>query len=404
MRAARLFSRGRAGALFVAAVLALTAGQAEEHPQKTIGLEAYPGTRDLYRFAEVQRKMHGLPALGVGIIREGKIMGLGVAGERAAGSGDWATVEDRFDVASGAKSITAVVAALLVQRGMLRWDMTVAEVFPELRGAIRPAYESVTLEMFLRHRSGLDQWMRSNERWTQWHRDHAGKTATDKRRLFAAKVLRDPPRYPPGTETYYCNDGYLVAGSMIERAIGKPWEETVHALLFEPLGLGSMRFGVSSAGASGMPVWGHERGWFGRARAIKPEPGEYGEPPFGSPGGFLHGSVPDLLRYVDFHIEGARGGGLLLGPESFARLYTPLPGQRFALGWEVETQRDAQGKIVERSIYHGGYSGRARANLWFSPESRTGTVIVYNRGGENAVEAYAPIFYALLAEFGLGKR
>lgn len=398
------FPKIRASALLLALAATLTSCEAGERPKKSPGIDAHPGARDLSTFAEAQRKKHGLPALGMGIIRDGKIIGLGVAGERAIGSGEWATLEDRFDVASGAKSVTAAVAALLVQNGTLRWDMTVAEIFPELRGAILPAYANVTLDMFLRHRSGLDQWMRTNERWTKWHQDNTGKSATEKRRLFTSKVLQDPPRYPPGTDTCYCNDGYLVAGSMIERVTGKPWEEIVRTLLFEPLGLASLRFGVSTTGIPGTLVWGHERGFLGRTRAIKPDPAEYGEPPFGSPGGFLYGSVPDLLRYVDFHIQGANGGGRLLSRESFAALHTPTAGEHFALGWEVETQRNPQGAILERSIYHGGYSGRARANLWFSPESRTGTVIVYNHGSETTTDAYAPIFYALLAEFGLGKK
>jgi hypothetical protein len=42
--------------------------------------------------------------------------------------------------------------------------------------------------------------------------------------------------------------------------------------------------------------------------------------------------------------------------------------------------------------------------MWFSPESRAGTVIVYNYGGDDAADAYADVFYALLEEFGLWKK
>jgi CubicO group peptidase (beta-lactamase class C family) len=149
---------------------------------------------------------------------------------------------------------------------------------------------------------------------------------------------------------------------------------------------------------------GHESGLFGRTRAIKPDPAEYGDPPFGSPGGFLYCTIADLLRFVDFHIQGANGNGKLLSRDSFTRLHTPQEKQQYALGWEVEIERDGQGKILNRSIYHGGFSGRFRANMWFSPESRAGTVIVYNYGGDDAADAYADVFYALLEEFGLWKK
>jgi hypothetical protein len=57
---------------------------------------------------------------------------------------------------------------------------------------------------------------------------------------------------------------------------------------------------------------------------------------------------------------------------------------------------------VERSIYHGGYSGRSRANMWFCPESGWGTVIVYNSGEGDGGEL-GEVFYALLRELKITK-
>jgi CubicO group peptidase (beta-lactamase class C family) len=194
----------RALTLLLAGTLATTScGGHSRHPGQSIGIEGYRGVKDLYPLAEAQRRKHGLPALGLGIVRDGKTIGLGMAGERRSGSGDWATLGDRFDVASCAKSVTATVAAMLVEKGVVRWDMTVKEVFPEMRQSIHPAYADVTLEMLLRHRSGLDRWMSTNDRWTAWHRDHANADARQQRRLFAATVLENPPRHAPGADAFY---------------------------------------------------------------------------------------------------------------------------------------------------------------------------------------------------------
>src|SRR5687767_7089573 len=92
------------------------------HPGRSLGVEKHPTARDLYRFAESYRVKHKLPALGVGIIHRGQIVGLGMAGERAAGSADWATLDDAFDIASCSKSVTATMAALLVEEKKVRWD------------------------------------------------------------------------------------------------------------------------------------------------------------------------------------------------------------------------------------------------------------------------------------------
>jgi CubicO group peptidase (beta-lactamase class C family) len=386
--------------LVASLALATSCGAKKEHPGKSIGIEAYPGVRDLYQFAESKRQKHGLPALGVGFVRDGRIIGLGVAGERALGTGNWATVDDRFNVASCAKSFTATAAAMLVEKGVVRWDMTIKEVFPDLKRSMLPVYSDVTLEMLLRHRSGLESWMSLNERWKKWRSDHAKLTARESRRAFTAKVLQDRPRHAPGAEFYYCNDGYLVAASMIEEVSGKAWEEIVHALLFEPLGLRSMRYGFPPANETAV-VSGHGTASFfwSRTVPVRHEPEKYGDPPFGSPGGTLFTSVADLLRYLDFHIQGANGNSTLLGRDSFERLYTPLESEGYGLGWSVEIKRDRQGKIVERSIFHGGSSGGDRANMWFCPESRRGTVIVYNHGADDKLDAYREIFYALLREF-----
>ena len=54
--------------------------------QKSLGIEAYAGAQDLYAFTEAQRAKYGWPALGVGVIHRGKIVALGMAGERKVGS------------------------------------------------------------------------------------------------------------------------------------------------------------------------------------------------------------------------------------------------------------------------------------------------------------------------------
>lgn len=368
------------------------------HPGKSIGIEEHPGVRDLYRFTETQRAKYNWPALGVGIIHKGKIVGLGMAGERKAGSGNWAALDDNFTGASCAKSMTATVATMLVEDGKLQWDTRIIDVFPELQTTILPAYTNVTLEQLLGHRSGLDQWMNSNQRWIAWNREHSDKNATEKRELFAAAALQRKPKYPPGTGHYYCNDGYLIAGSMMEKVSGQSFENLVRQRLFEPLGLKSAVFGPGPMNETDTTVWGHEPRSFGRTKAVKDDPAEYGDPPFGSPGGFVYCSVADLLRYVDFHIQGANGNRRLLRQESFERLHAPLAGQQYALGWEVEIKRDSGGKVIERSIYHGGYSGRFRANIWFCPESQWGTVIVCNDGRGDGSEMSA-VFLSLLKEF-----
>jgi D-alanyl-D-alanine carboxypeptidase len=366
-------------------------------PSKTLGIERFPNVRDLHDFAENQRSKYDWPALGVGVIYRGEIVALGVAGERKLGSGDWATLDDRFVASSCAKSMTAMVAAKLVEQGKLSWDTRVMDLLPTVKDHALAAYADVTLEQLLGHRAGLDQWMNSNERWLAWHRDHAGEDATAQRLAFAEAAMAREPKYKPGVQHYYCNDGYLIAGAMIEKVAGVPFEKLVQQTIFDPLELQAMSFGPGSGETGKLVVWGHGPGNLFGKTATEPDDGAFGRPPFGSPAGFLNASIPELLLYVAENMRGLNGHGRLLTRESFDRLHAPLEGQQYALGWEVQTTRDADGKIIERSIYHGGYNGTARANMWFCPESGWGTVIVCNDGGGDGAEM-GQVFYELLKE------
>jgi CubicO group peptidase (beta-lactamase class C family) len=325
------------------------------HPGHSLGIETYPSARDLYAFTEALRIKYQLPALGVGMIHRGKIVGLGMAGERIIRSGNWATLDDAFDVASCTKSITATIAAMLVEEKKVRWDTTLAEAFPELKSSMQPSYTAVTLEQLLRHRSGLGRIMDRNDRWTAWHREHRNESPREQRRRLVANALRQPPRFAAGTDEYYTNDGYLIVGSLLEQAAEMDWETLVRTRIFQPLELKSMRHGVGP-GSIEAQVWGHEKGWFGRVRAIAPDPDEYGNPPFGSPGGFLHGTVPDLLRYIDFHIRGESGEHPLLSRAGFRRLHAPVEKQA---GFCLDVDGVADSVRRDRIFPHGclGLSG-----------------------------------------------
>ena len=172
--------------------------QIEPPHQKSLGIEAYPEAQDLYAFTETQRAKYGWPALGVGVIFRGKIVGLGMAGERRLGSGEWATLDDRFEVGSCAKSITAMVAATLVEEGKLRWEDRIIDILPTVQAGALPEYADVTLEQLLGHRSGLEQWMKSNNLWSAWHRKHAdvdlNGEATGVRRGGSAVPAQVPAR------------------------------------------------------------------------------------------------------------------------------------------------------------------------------------------------------------------
>src|SRR5262245_3344956 len=96
---------------------------------------------------EAIRKKHELPALAVVVVKDGKICDRAAAGVRRRGNPTRVTTNDVFHIGSCTKSMTATLAAMLIEEGKLRWDTTLAEVFPGLK--MNPQYERVTLEQLL---------------------------------------------------------------------------------------------------------------------------------------------------------------------------------------------------------------------------------------------------------------
>jgi len=44
-----------------------------------------------------------------------------------------------------------------------------------------------------------------------------------------------PLEFKPGTRFSYCNSGYFLLGMIIEKLTGKPYEQVVREIIFEPL-------------------------------------------------------------------------------------------------------------------------------------------------------------------------
>ena len=167
---------------------------------------------------------------------DGKIVVTNAVGFRKHGGAEAVTVNDKFHIGSVTKSMTATVAAMLVEQGKLSWTTTVEESFPEHGEQLHPDYRAVTLEQLLAHRGGApgnppkDLWIKA------WH---AGGAPAEQRRDFVKGILARSPEAKPGTKHIYSNQGYAIAGVMLEKAAGKAWEELMRAMWFEPLGMNS---------------------------------------------------------------------------------------------------------------------------------------------------------------------
>src|SRR5690606_14906599 len=84
-------------------------------------------------------------------------------------------------------------------------------------------------------------------------------------------LLARKPEATPGTEKIYSNQGYAIAGVMLEKASGQTWEGLMQTMLFDPLGMTSAGFGAPATPGKVDQPWGHEPGLFGQ-KPVPPGP------------------------------------------------------------------------------------------------------------------------------------
>jgi CubicO group peptidase (beta-lactamase class C family) len=78
-----------------------------------------------------------LPAIAAAVVKDGKIISAGAIGTRRAGANIPVTINDRFHLGSDTKAMTALLAAMLVEEGKLRWNTTPAAFHPTMKTSSR---------------------------------------------------------------------------------------------------------------------------------------------------------------------------------------------------------------------------------------------------------------------------
>jgi CubicO group peptidase (beta-lactamase class C family) len=354
-----------------------------------------PGVENLNSFLEEVRARYGLPGIIAAVFNSDSLIAIGSAGTRKMNSGVPLIYTDKIQIASISKTMTATIAAYLIEDSLLSWKSSLAELYPEFVEEMQPAYRTVTVEMLLRHSGGIPQWMRNDNVVKSWEQKYRKLNATEKRYYAVKYILTQPAEYTPGSRNYYTNDSYLIIGNICERVSGKSCEELFRDYIFRPLQMNSCGFGEPWADGTINNPWGHEKRG-NQFVPYDPDPEGYGRTPFGTPyGSIVHGSVVDLTKYGIFHLRGDLGLEKGLSPSTFHRLHHAdsikvLPGlQVTAQGFFNEGRIDPHKRWT--NVQHWGYYARGRTLLWFSPQANIGAVILTNGTEEDEIKGMQPI-------------
>jgi D-alanyl-D-alanine carboxypeptidase len=319
-----------------------------------------------------------IPALGVGWSYAGRSTCI-VEGVQKIGQKKPATTQDLWLLGSNAKSITAVLAASLVEQGKLRWDSKLGDLLTDV--PMREEYKTTTVEQLMQHLGGIPQ---DSTLTGEYVNRIVGKEQNPLkiRAAYVRDILHRPPVGKPGERFAYSNAGYAILGHILERIAGQPFERLL-ADVFHKVGLRDTRVGMPGEG--GMPgAPGQLSGHFVSPTGF--DPGVLKGPiiHMGVPAGLgVAGKIEDQLNYANWHLEVLTGGQPgFLKSETIRRLHTPMARSTgpadYASGWALREESGMQCQT------HMGSEGSFISIISVFPKERLAVVVVTNCGDEGA--------------------
>ncbi|MEU5635205.1 serine hydrolase domain-containing protein [Streptomyces rishiriensis] len=148
-----------------------------------------------------------------------------------------------FRMASTAKTLVATVVLQLEAQGRLSLDDTVDHWLPGVVRGNGNDGRRITVRQLLRHTSGIHDdlpgYTTPEEYYRQRHDVHGPEE-------LIARAMAHAPDFPPGKGWQYSNTGYVLLGSIVRKATGRPVHQEIEERVLRPLGLWQTRWtGVS---------------------------------------------------------------------------------------------------------------------------------------------------------------
>ncbi len=298
-----------------------------------------------------------LPGMIAAITNAEGVIAIGSAGVRKEGSKIAITDGDIFHIGSCTKSMTSTLLARFVDEGVIEWETTLIEIFPEYRSKIHPDYHKVTLWQLLTHRAGLPA--NAKDWWV-----HRNKKLIARRQFIMLENLKEAPTEEPG-QFLYSNLGYMIAGCMAEKLSRTSWETLIKNYLFDPLNMGSAGFGPPGTKWKTDQPWGHEKKngeWqakqFDNAEAL-------------GAAGRVHCSLEDWAKFIALQLPGKSKP--ILNRKSLEKLIKPTDGD-YAAGWKVVKRPWAKGV----ALTHNGSNTMWYTVVWVAPELDRAFIVATN--------------------------
>ena len=305
-----------------------------------------------------------IPGAVVTVVKDGQVVttrGYGWADTGASGGQPVAVDPQKslFRVASVSKIPTSIAAMQLVEQGKVDLD---ADISAYLDFEIERRFdEPLTLRHLLTHSAGFEE--------------HGSLTPTTD---LEAYVKNDPPAqvFAPGTTPGYSNYGMALAGYIVQRVSGQPFETYVREHVLEPAGMTTSTYEQPlPAGLAGSLGPGHTSAGEEVSFELM---GDF-------PAGSLTVSAPDFAAFMNAQLSRSPK---LLREETWEQMWSPGLGEE-RLGNRAKAGEMGLGyfdlsRHGQRVVGHGGDIPGWHSQFELYPEEKTGIFISYNGDGNGS--------------------
>jgi CubicO group peptidase (beta-lactamase class C family) len=308
-----------------------------------------------------------VPGAGIALIGNGQALWCGGIGQANIDAKREATCDTEFRVGSISKTFVALSLLKLQEDGRINLYARLQDVAPEV--PFKNRWESthpVRVVNLLEHTAGFDD-MEFSEVYNLSDR-------YDFPLLDAFKRFQEPQsaRWPPGTRMSYSNPGNAVAGYLIEKIAGKPFDQYIRESFLRPIGMDKADYAFTEANKPLLAV-----GYEGNPPKAVGYPFIYLRP-----AGDLKASAGELAKLVQFLLRRGRtdDGQQLVKPESLLRMEVPettlAAKNGMRLGYGLANYSSVEGNVVTHG-HDGGIDGFI-SSYRYMPEQNWGYVVLLN--------------------------
>ncbi len=317
-----------------------------------------------------------VPGIAVAVVKDGKIIHAKGYGVRSLNTKQKVDENTLFGIASNSKAFTSAALGMLIDEGKINWDNKVTDYIPEFKLYSPYVTEAFTIRDLLTHRSGLGLGAGDLMFWPDSNNFSLKDVIHNLRYLKPVSGFR--------TKYDYDNLMYILAGTIVSRVSGMPWEDFIESRIMNPLGMTQSAASFKRLKNKNNVIDPHAP-VDGIVKVIRRDWSEVADP-----AGGIYSNLTDMCKWIIMQMDnGKYGGGTknqLFSETVHEEMWTPqtiIPVHgtttynthfaSYGLGWFLS---DEKGYKV--ATHTGGLAGIV-TQVTLIPEMKLGIIVFTNQ-------------------------